>query len=418
MSSKQLSFADFRGKSEGLTLEFKASAALGDPLTLPRAVCSFLNSGGGHILVGMGDDGQTLDPVANPAVAKRQLEDLLASTIAPSLPHQVSVEVSPDAPALVIVVPKSAGNGQLFAVRSTQGRFLVPTRVGARTLPLEWSDIAARIQKGKHDLTPRQQQSDLQQAIDRWLGKADVDSPRLLESGAIYLILRAVPGDAESVVEPWENLRAELSRALIDPSIAGCQRGQAGFWDLRGDVEKSSTPSKGGATEVIYRSGSRSEGFRILEIQESPVRELRFATRLDGAFVWGQTFDAKRTSKLLSPYGVSQTVVSCCRLFAHLLERGGESPAQVLSALDLRRLAGLRLPPGAPAPGWGYSEAPGWPRVLGDPGPVVPAAFDGDFISQPDLIARRLLELLYMRSGWNAMDVPFFDSRSKRFVYT
>lgn len=415
MKARHPRLADFVGKSEGRQLEFKAAAALRDPLAIPRAVCSFLNTEGGDVVIGLRDDGRTPDPIQDIEREKRRVEDLLASSITPSMPPAVQIDELEDGPLIVVHVPRSAGKGRLFAVRSSQGRFLVPRRLGARTIPMEWNEIAARLRDAES--VADAPETAILAALDGWATEREREAPALLESGGLYLVLRTSGDDTAPDPTSLQSVREELRKLLRDPSPLGCQLGDGGFWDMSGEVQ-TRTARGLAKSGMLLRSGHAREGYRVLEIVEESARELRFGTRIDAGFVWGQSFDAIRKSKLLHPYAVVQTVSSCCRLFAHLLKTAGARPEVISAGLDIRHLRGRRLPPRTPHPGIGYFEDPRWPPAVEDLGPVAVTEFPGEVLLRaPDTIAYRLLQHLYVRSGWRTDDVPFYDVGRERFIY-
>jgi hypothetical protein len=387
---------------EGQQLEFKSTAALDDELILPRSVCSFLNAKGGTVLVGVRDD-RSIEGVADAEVAAHRVEDRLASMISPRAAVEVEVEPGPlpGSELLRITVPAAA---ELHAVSSTKGRFLVPVRQGSRTVVLDWLEIERRLgTRSGRTRAPKPGQT-VAGLLSAWIERCEKKSPILAEGGGLYLVLQC---DLDSRVE---DLKPRLERALIDPSSLGVGYGEGSFADGRGEVRHR--------TGVLC-SGVEVDGYRWLEVTTKEAFVMRFATRLDGSWSWGQSLDEQRASQLIHPYALSQTVSSCASLGAELIRGHASRPTAIEGALELCRLRDRVLPPGPPGP-FGYRKLPTWPKTAGDPAPAWHSMDVEDFVERPHALAKLLLDALYREFGWDASKVPFYDSTQSppRFVYS
>lgn len=401
MTPRRKKLEDLLRSKAGPELEFKGAAAVEDEQILPRSVCSFLNARGGTILVGVKDD-RSVEGIANPESAKRRVEDRLVSTVAPRADVAIEVENSPvgDRALLRITVPAGAP-GTLHAVNSTRGRFLVPVRQGDRTVTLGWLEIQRKL-CGKDDrATAKQSDEEIRGRLDGWVSRCEEKSSVLKERGGLYLVLRA---ELDSKVP---DLGQRLEAALADPPRIGVGSGEGSFSDGRAEVRLGRS---------VLMSGYESEGYRWLEVTTGDDWELRFATRLDDTWAWGQSLAEQRKSRLIHPYALSQTVSSCVALSAALIRGHTTSGAMIHGALELRHLRGRVLPPGPPAH-FGYLEMPSWPKITEDPGPAIQSMKVESFEERPHAFAKLLLDALYSGFGWDASKVPFYDAAQSRFVY-
>lgn len=406
----RVKFASYRGKHEGQKLEFKGRDSVDDARTIPRAVCAMLNADGGEVLVGVKDDGHE-DPLDDPLGAERAVHDKLISTISPSLPKQLKIERFDDAAALRIVVPAGEKHA-LYAVKSTEGRFFVPIRSGARTQNLDWLEIRHKLANGASptataDWSPERVRSEMA----TWIELASAEPSSSLRSmGGLFVWLGVETRGSEDLLDA---VRPELIRVVGDPETIGIDR----------DGWHFSTLATRLGTQVVRQkdnrllSGDLAEGYRCLDVFARGGLVLRFATRLGSEMRWGQNIAEQERSTILNPWALSESISSCARLLDALLEAADVEPVRVWGALELTRSSGLQLPPHRPNIA-AFHLWHRWPPALTDAVVSANREIDGsEFRERPDRLAHRLLTDVYRTFGHNDSAVPFWDREQERFVY-
>jgi ATP-dependent DNA helicase RecG len=102
-------------------VEFKLASA--KPADVAAAVCAFLNSDGGTVLVGARED-HSVDPIADASKHKQQMEKYLRAHITPSALWAIAVEPTPQGDVLLIEVPPGSdkpyvSSGAIYLRRGT-----------------------------------------------------------------------------------------------------------------------------------------------------------------------------------------------------------------------------------------------------------------------------------------------------------
>lgn len=133
---------------EDLHVEFKAAAALDDLSTIGREVIALLNAEGGHVWIGVRDDGGVagqLESVADPDPQARRLNDYLLDSIDPSPSSQeVRVDVQDVAGRQLLRVTVAAPDlsRRPFSLTRRGWRLFV-TRFADRNRPMSREEILA-----------------------------------------------------------------------------------------------------------------------------------------------------------------------------------------------------------------------------------------------------------------------------------
>ena len=407
---------DFRGKKEGQRLEFKGRAAIDDLRILPRAVCAMLNAGvGGSIIVGVKDDGVTIEPIDDPELARRRILDRLASSISPSLPRGLEVRPITDAPILLIEVPTN-DRGALYAAKSTEGRFLVPKRIDDRIQALEWSEVVSKIIKkqasrgGEENETPEER---ARKFLRKWIADGESSGVEGAKTtGKFYLLLCA---QSEAMPNRWKKVKQALEAALRKPSTIGVRALGVHY------STAAATHSDPRQSEIVRRTddwleaGDANTRFRHLQVQPRKEFVLRFVTRMDDLLRWTRESESSRAGPI-DPFALSESISSCCDLFAHLMKTL-QLNGMVGAGLMLTGTRGLILPPYAPGSiAFDYPEHRAAPQAQDS----VTASLEldgGEFRDRPHELARRLLADIYRAFNPDDGDVPLWDATQSRFVY-
>lgn len=405
------SFEKYRRKKEDLRLEFKGRDALDDGRILPRAVCAMLNAGGGEILVGVKDDGVP-EPIPEPESACRRVLDRLVSTVSPSLPQGLVVELLADEPVLRIGVPENEA-GVVYAVKSSEGRLLVPVRTGDRTQVLDWPEVVRRvlIASATAGVTTRTERERARSLLQSWVEESQMASASLSASGGLFLVLCANP---ESKNDWRDAVRGPLAEALLNPESIGVRREGWHF---------STLTSLGGHAQPfveqngqVLTAGERERAYRYIKLIADGDMVLRFVTRFDEAMRWSHSPSDKKASRVVHPYAISETVSSCCQLFSWLLSKLELRPDSVGAALELTRTNGLLLPPFRPG-ALGFDEPFHWPPPQSQDSVLAYRELTEAFVERPHQLARLVLTDLYRGFGHDAEAVPFWNEHEERFIY-
>ncbi len=131
-------FQEVIAKGESENVEFKTGST--PPETIAKVVCAFLNSGGGRVMLGIGDRGQLLG-VANAKATARQLQNRLVNLISPRALWTVE-HIHVDKRDIVIVeVPE--GMDKPYVAGGA-----IYLRSGKDVVPASRNKISVLIQKG------------------------------------------------------------------------------------------------------------------------------------------------------------------------------------------------------------------------------------------------------------------------------
>ena len=403
MTDRRRTLREYASQREGAHLEFKDPRALKEPYTIAREVCAFLNSDGGEIVIGIGDDG-TMHPLRDAEAQAARLRDRLLSLIAPSLPNGVDVELL-DGDGIRVTVQRPGSEASLFAVRSRGGRVAVFRRVGDRITALDWAEIRERLRNGP--AAPDERSAE--KLLVGWREELEEHSV-LRESGGLVLACTLAPAIGETAAK---NAAEPVGRALMDPSEIGLRREGMHY-----AVATRDTCAKRG---YVLSSGSRSELYRSAQLDLRGA--LAFATRLD--VLLGDRVPGCPRPNTIHPLSLIETIVSCLRLFGTLIESTG-SRGTVVSALDLLGIYEHNLPPYRHGT-YGFSFDANWqaPYAETSLSEIVRASSEAEsFAGNPDRMAHELITWIYEEFGYDSRalgasgeGVPYWDPERERFAF-
>ena len=367
--------APWADQPKGARLEYRASADLERPAEIARHVVAMLNASGGHVVIGLSDDGAVHgvdDAARRSAELLRELQDRIRPTPGPAVrarPVRMRgldvVEIAADAPR-----PGS----QLHAER-TDGRWGYWVRTGCGIRALDWDEIQSS--------SPR----------SRWTRLMDAAPP-----GPTLLVecLQDAPGD-----------EVELDDLLLAVSD-GASRvvGKRIGWTVFRDPGTLS--NVGGAIGVEMPGAGR---------------QLRIERNLDARFLGSTRFLSHlqpdgAPGPVLYPYALTEGPASFARLLAILGDAFGRTGSLRL-ALGLWRVGDWGIRQGAPGSyAWQYGD-PGreW---LPSPADSLAEVRDSTWEavrSRPDREVFPLVARLYEDFGGDRAGVPFWDPRSEQFRF-
>lgn len=398
MSEATTTLRDYLFRTEGSTLEFKGAQALNDPLdrkVIPRAVCGFLNSEGGEIIIGIREtkDGLAVDPIPDPEEARRKILDQIISTIDPVPSVHVDFLTAPKGVALRVIVPKPERQ-VLHFLKEKRGGFVVYRRLGDRLVPLTRAEIMG---PGGPDETARS--LDL---LRQWQENAERQSSAIRELGGVFLHLRAsVPGSLS------DDVHKTILEWVQDPTLIGIRR--LG-WHYSTSEPGTSRPRRAQGAREWFHSGDVSGGFRRLEYSQAG--EVRFANRLGDDMYW----KSPPARKVLYPYAICEYVSSCVTLFARVTEQAGAS-GHAHGALTMSGIRGSSLGPHKPGT-LGYDHGDWLPPYPADQSkPIVESVPILDLVKSPHGLAWKLVLALYQEFGYDEIHVPFYDRETGRFIF-
>ena len=167
------------GDHESLHCEFKSAAALKSPEVIARGVVAFLNSDGGSLWVGVGEDEQgrakTFEPIPDVEAELQRLQNLLVDTIEPSpiLGHDVKIEIEARQGKdglLRLTVLRGGGKQAPYALLD-KGRRGYHTRTGSRTRFMTREELAASFSDAAVDQSkPAKAREQVEATMIDWIG--------------------------------------------------------------------------------------------------------------------------------------------------------------------------------------------------------------------------------------------------------
>lgn len=367
--------APWLGRSEGVDLEYRPAGDLDLPGGIARHVVALLNSSGGHLVVGMSDDG-TVGGVEDALRRSHELQRELQDRIRPRPRSSVRMRVVGlgDREVLEVKVSPPAPRAPLHAER-TDGRWGYWVRVGAGVRAMDWDEIRSGA------------------AATRWDQLMSEAPP------GPTLLLEGLQDRAEDEFE-----LDDIHRVLTDGAnrISGNRIGWTVLRDPRtlGNV--------GGAMGVEMPGVGR---------------QLRVERNLDVRFIGGAPFlshlkpdDAP--GPILYPYALTEGPASFARLLAVLgdaFDRTG--PLQL--RLGLWRVGRWGIRPGPPS---SYVWQHGEPGTPWSPAPAeslvhVRRSSWKAVRATPDREVQPLVARLYEDFGCSRDAVPFWDGHAEEFRF-
>lgn len=354
------------GELESVRLEFKAADAMGHPEAIVRAVVALLNTQGGEVWVGLGEqEGKavSIQPLADPQRARIILRDKMVELIEPT-PVDL---VQPRVVGAVVVVRVEQGSERPYALKSGTkreylGRFLDRTRM------LSYEELRHFFSTGRGE---RQ--------------KALIDARRRV--GALRsrvgrgLIFIAVPLPECQVATNQPAVPLAIQRVLGDHTSTGSRRMG---WTFHHEQAQAKL-QKG--REVVVDAGLGDE------IRLTARGEVVFSTR-PGRLLW-QGSRGPNPERDVHPIVLAELVTSAVRILKQLtlLRIHERTPDKWVLHLSLLGMAGWTLSGGSPLR-WSVGSQIGTfeeDELSGSDVVIESAELDAN----PDRVALTLLKQLY-----------------------
>ncbi len=203
------------GETEDLHLELKSAESLEEPAAIGRQVAAMLNSDGGEVWVGLGEQGGVateIQAIPSPEKAVDSLLDSLIDRLEPSpLPDEVRLDAVPVSEDMsVIRIRVEAGDRGPYAWLKNGGRYF-QRRVGSGTRPMSRQELFTPQLEG------HRVREDRREAMTR---KLLVERESVQAAARALMWLRIQPIEAMNV-----DLEARLLRDLLeDPTRTGNRR--------------------------------------------------------------------------------------------------------------------------------------------------------------------------------------------------
>lgn len=369
------------GRSESQRLEFKGAAALKRPERIGREVAAMLNSGGGEVWIGLGEEGSRavrIEPIPRAdREAKRLLDFLLDSLSPPVSAREVVVETVPadstqgqsTGREVIRIVVTPDPSKRPYALTSSSG-WLFVERVQDRLRPMTRDEVfggaAKRVDESEEAVGQvlaerRQAQEDRHPRL--WIAVQPAGHLALEIGGSFY---------------------DELNQLLEDPLRTGNRRSGWHFALSSDRPRLSSGQIDWGLSnpELDVRQSARiieSGGLRF----EVSLRRLRHKGEPDE--LW--------------PVPLFEYPASAFRIASKIYQEKVEEGRTVVADLALFEARSSKLRPGAPGPFWSTDDAAVFdeaPDLLSDH-PLVFTA--GEVIENPDRCAFRLVRRVYEAFG-------------------
>ena len=380
------------GKPESNRLEYKDAEALKHPESIARAVVAMLNDKGGHVIVGVGDDG-VLRGVADAPRARDRLQQLLDDRIEPRAGIRVAVvSIPPHGEVLEVSVEGDAAP----YVEHHQGRLGYWQRSGARTVPGTLADLVRALDKAKGEA--------LATAPARpWTNGLQPEHPTLVLETTLAL--------ADD--ERWK--KRELEDLWGALSAKRSQFGRQFGWTV---VPMAEPGSEQYDTATGLTIGRAPHG-RSLRLERGGA--IRFEA-YEGMLRMPQLANMPMppSPRTLNPYMVVEGAASFTRLVSEVVteaeHRGKTIPPTLVLTAGLWSLEGWHLPPRSFVESLlvhsGRAQA-ATIRV----GAVAAIHRTSREALSTDLAARRLVGNLYEELGLSDTEVPFWDEARQDFLF-
>lgn len=199
------------GEPESAELEYKTARALQHPQTIVKAAVGFLNGRGGHVVIGVDDDGRPQGlGVSDVERARDRLQTLLIDNIDPRPLSKIEVlpQTALGEDVLVVRVTGARGNSPLYAERR-HGMYGFWIRSGPTTRAYRLEEVEQHMRAAPEPHTKRAR-------WDATLGKQqETDIVLVLQAQADELDAQAL----DRVVHPDSRLslcRREMGWAVLD----------------------------------------------------------------------------------------------------------------------------------------------------------------------------------------------------------
>jgi hypothetical protein len=366
------------GQAEGQKLEFKSKDALKHLPNVSREVVAMLNSGGGEIWIGLGEEhgrAVRIEALEQPAREINRLRDHLADAIEPC-PAAEEINVQPieaDGGDIILRVSVKPGKDrQPYDLREGTGRHFLK-RVGDRLRSMGREEI----------ISP---QSDINSARRQALEKIQKALERQRRKDVFRLRIQPVAGFELKLEKGFQDY-------FRDPQRTGNRYAGWNFVDPYKRIEREADSIRfGGEGEPclrVFRDGAIEFTMPIINLY------------------WKSAVNvASRTEKEIWPYCLLEYPTSVFRLAATVYREHHFKAESFLAALALFGLRGWTLRPYSPV-SFGYKLANPKPFesdeiVLDDP-----VAFSCEqIVQEPDRCAFRLVTQVYWHFGLWEEDLP------------
>jgi hypothetical protein len=372
-------------KPESERLEYKSADALAHRESIVRAVVSLLNHRGGHVVVGVNDDGRPegkTDLLREP----EKLQTALIDSIEPRPVDRVHVSCLRVQGAEVLEIKVRGGRHNRTAIYAERrnGLYGFWTRSGPTTRALTLAEVKERWKPANERPRPK-----------RW------DEPLALAKKAerdIVLVLQAELGEGDDLD------RNALQRVLAPEKRGELNRRENGWTVVSTDDRVE--PRKGRTIQA------GEQGARKWLCCELNTRTIRFEGRSD--FLRWQSPPAIE-EPVIYPYPLVEGIAS----FFWLLQqyaREASPDGEVHCQLGIWRPHGWRIGPHRPGTiAWEWPTR--WKPAHDD---NVERAVDvswAEIREAPDQVAYPFVVHVYEDFGYEASDVPFWVEERKCFVF-
>lgn len=389
------------GRSESQRLEFKGAAALKRPERIGREVAAMLNSGGGEVWIGLGEEGSRavqVEPIPRAdREAKRLLDFLLDSLSPPLSAREVVVERVPAEPSegeastaelIRVVVTPDPGKGP-YALTSSSG-WLFVMRVQERLRPMTRDEVFDR---------NAAERDSIEAAVDRVLD----DRQRALEDRHPRLWI---------AIQPAEGLELELGGSLYDELE----------WLLEDPLRTDNRPSGWHFARTSERPRLSSDqitwGHSIPQLDVRQIAQITSSGGLTCEVSLRRLLHSKAPGELW-PVPLLEYPASAFRIAAKIYEGRLGSTRPVAADFAIFNARSWKLRPGAPGSFWSADEAVIFeeaPDILADRPLIFTAA---EIKDKPDHCAFRLVRRVYEAFGLrqDAILPGVYDPVAGRLVF-
>jgi hypothetical protein len=387
------------GLREDETLEFKLADAIASPERILATIVAFLNTRGGDIYIGVGEQNgvaMALPGVADVEKSRGRLIDLMADRIEPRPGVEAPrVVANPGgAPVLVVHVEPSTKGPHVVRIRDGHTAY---ERIADRNRPLSFEELRRR-------LRPR--------GLENESGRM-----KTLQTERRALVADSSPTTLRLVVAPDDgagsfDLNGEVEAAMADVTRAGNRR-SGWTYEADGQIRRGQGRREGGISDPP---------FRHLLVERSG--KLEFRTVRGDEWTW--SIGAGRypcppalVDAYIDPRVIIEYPLSVLRL-ASFLHRRRMPEADFLIDFTLRGIRGGFLPPGRPDQRT-WMPPPDPPRFGEDHlfvGATAPLRVEAQrLIEAPDAIAYLIVAEAYEAFGLGPDAIPYWHPRSATFVF-
>jgi hypothetical protein len=369
------------GRSESQRLEFKGAAALKRPERIGREVAAMLNSGGGEVWIGLGEESTRavqVEPIARADREAKRLLDFLLDSLSPpvsacevvvgTVPTDSTQGQSSGGEVIRIVVTPDPSK-RPYALTSSSG-WLFVERVQDRLRPMTRDEVLDGVAKGQDA-----SEEAVRQVLEERRRAQEDRHPRLW---------MAVQPAERLALEVGGSFYEELDQLLEDPLRTNNRRSGWHFAQISDRPRLSSGQIEWGLSnpEHDLRQSARiieSGGMRF----EVSLRRLRH----------------KGEPGELWPVPLFEFPASAFRIASKIYQGKVEEACTVVADLALFEARSSKLRPGAPGPFWSTDDA----AVFDETSDLLsdhPLMFTArEVIENPDQCAFRLVRRVYEAFG-------------------